>query len=405
MHIWMLKTGEDWPLEQGNRLGRTGQLARMLISRGHQVTWWTSGFEHRTKSFRGHGEWDCDNGLRVIAMNAMPYRRNISLRRYANQLQLSRVFTRMAARRDPPDLIVASLPCHHLALAGVRYARKSRRPVVVDYRDRWPDVFSAALDAIPATLRRLLLSWDFHVQRQAFAMADAIIGISPGYVREALQRAGRAQGLADHHFYLGSKPVSRKALPLPDKLAPFAERKFLVYAGTFGRSYDLRLVVEAARRLASERDDFVLVLCGSGEQAVNSVIERHPAAITTGWLGVDELGSVLVRCRAGLMPFYEGVPQSVPNKAFDYLAAGLPLISTLEGEMHELVRARSLGINCAPGDVGMMVDAMRTMLADDAAHEAWASNARRFFEEEGDVNHIYEKYAEHLEQIASRRDR
>ena len=51
MKIWLLTIGEPVPLGAGvrDRLHRTGAFARYLVSRGHEVTWWTSAFDHFRK--------------------------------------------------------------------------------------------------------------------------------------------------------------------------------------------------------------------------------------------------------------------------------------------------------------------------------------------------------------------
>src|SRR5262249_61124298 len=56
MKIWLITVGEPLPIESGQpRLLRTGILADLLARRGHQVTWWTSAFDHFRKRFHSPG--------------------------------------------------------------------------------------------------------------------------------------------------------------------------------------------------------------------------------------------------------------------------------------------------------------------------------------------------------------
>ena len=51
LRIWIIKIGEPVPVCPGNyRLMRAGMLAQIAVNRGHDVLWWTSAFEHFTKT-------------------------------------------------------------------------------------------------------------------------------------------------------------------------------------------------------------------------------------------------------------------------------------------------------------------------------------------------------------------
>src|SRR5688572_12390199 len=48
--VWLVTAGEPLPLgKQEQRLLRAGLLARYLVAAGHEVTWWTSTFDHTSK--------------------------------------------------------------------------------------------------------------------------------------------------------------------------------------------------------------------------------------------------------------------------------------------------------------------------------------------------------------------
>jgi len=401
MRVWVLKNGEPWPLDSGNRLMRTGQLAEALRERGHCVTWWTGNVEHSSKAVRQAGEWRRGEDFDVIALPGMPYDRNISLRRYVNYRQVAARFARAARKREAPDLLVAALPCHHFALAGMEYARRFGVAAVIDHRDLWPDIFHSAL---PPFLPDLLLAGEHRVQRAAFRMADAIVGISPGYVEAGLRHAGRSRTQWDRHFHLGAfPPVAQSRRSTVDALAPYRGKKLLIYVGTFGYSYELPLVLEAARDLASRRRDFIVLLCGRGDQQLDALLADHPAAVSLGWLDGPALAPVLACCHAGLMPFRAGSPQSIPNKAFDYFSAGLPVISSLAGEMQRLIEGRGLGLHYPAGDRNALRQAMEAMIDATDAWNLWSANAWRFFAEEGDSTIVYVEYARHLERLVEHR--
>jgi len=404
MHVWMLQTGESWPLDRGTRLLRTGLLCESMLQRGHTITWWTSSFEHQSKRMRAEGgEWTDHRGIRIVALPALGYSQNISVRRYLDHRMVAREFRRAAPAYPPPDLVLASVPCHHLAAAGAAYARYRGIPCAVDLRDLWPDVFGHRL---PVWLARIALAGEFHVLGRALRSADALLGISPGYVSLAVRRSRRARRRYDRHFYLGAAPIGAAAAlpePLAAHLSRWSGRKLLVYAGSFGRSYEILLVAEAARRLATRRSDFALVFAGAGDQGaeLKHALRDHPAAVEAGWLGAEQLASLLRRAYVGLAPFRAGAPQSVPNKVFDYFAAGVPVVSSLEGEMRVLLESGVLGTSYRPGDCADLMRTLDFVLDRPSLRDDWAKNATRFFAAEGSSERIYPDYCRHLEELVA----
>jgi len=58
MKIWLVTIGEPLPLgiSKDDRLHRTGQFARYCASKGHEVVWWTSTFDHFRKQHHFEGD-------------------------------------------------------------------------------------------------------------------------------------------------------------------------------------------------------------------------------------------------------------------------------------------------------------------------------------------------------------
>ncbi|MBI4419811.1 MAG: glycosyltransferase, partial [Gemmatimonadetes bacterium] len=152
MRTWLITVGEPLPLPgQRTRLLRTGRLALALVRRGHQVTWWTSTFDHFAKA--GLDVDDVERlsaGLELRFLHGIPYDRNVSVRRLVNHWQLARGFRRRALEIAPPDVILCSFPTVELCWQATRYARRKGVPILIDVRDLWPDIF---LSAMPGPLR------------------------------------------------------------------------------------------------------------------------------------------------------------------------------------------------------------------------------------------------------------
>ena len=193
MNIWIVAVGEPLPIEAAQeRLLRAGILSKMLVARGHHVTWWTSTFLHMKKRhvFETDRVVDVMPGLQMRLLHGLSYDRNVSLRRLVDHWILGRKFARQAMVEPRPDIILCSFPTIELSFATVKYGRKQGVPVVIDIRDLWPDIF---LHLAPRGLKflvRLVLSPYFVMTRRALAGASAIVAINEGFVDWGVKRGG-----------------------------------------------------------------------------------------------------------------------------------------------------------------------------------------------------------------------
>lgn len=407
MKIWLVQIGEPLPLNKKVRKLRTAILADRLVSRGHEVRWWASAFDHNLKVtlFPQDQELRLSPGLALHILKGCGYAGNISLSRYLDHRLIAAKFRRQAGRLAPPDIVVASMPCHHVAFEAVRYARCRNIPVLVDVRDLWPDIFLTKVKRpLTQKIGRLALNSDFHRLWWLLTKADGVVAVSRGYLAWALGKIGRQESEWDRVFFLGYQPASGRTKPLnpPPWLKGQETKKLILFIGTFGFSYDLTLVVEAARRLWSAgRDDVRFILAGTGEQAES--IRRQSAELTNvllpGWLDGSRIASLLGQGYLGLVPCISA-RNTLPNKPFEYLSAGLPLVSSLTGEMAELINEHGLGLNYRAGDLDGLCRALETLLDNPSLRDRMSAHALAFFKEYGDADKIYEEYAEHIENLA-----
>ena len=137
MRIWLVTVGEPLPTDAGTpRLLRTGMLAERLLARGHTVDWWNSTFDHVAKRHRARQDTALQvrERYRLLLLHGPAYRRNVSIRRWANHRVIAAHFARWMPKEPPPDLILCSLPNLELAREAILYAQPRSIPVVLDLR-------------------------------------------------------------------------------------------------------------------------------------------------------------------------------------------------------------------------------------------------------------------------------
>jgi glycosyltransferase involved in cell wall biosynthesis len=400
--IWLLQDGEPLPTDESPRLMRTGNLAPRLVAAGFSVTWWTSGFNHGLKKYRGSTTQFTKVGERYrLRMLAGPsYTRNLSLRRMRHYRSLAREFSRLAETVERPDLILASFPSPELAFAGMRYARRHGVPFIVDIRDPWPDIFSAYFHPLASWALAPIMSYYRHMTRAIMQSADNILAVSESMLKWGIDYAGRERKAGDAVFFIGyNKQPTERQIVVPDRFTE-ANPLICLFATTCGNSYDGITVVEAARILeASGERRASFVLSGDGE-CREKWMARASGLTTvrfTGWISHEELQELfftahvgLILMRGGITPFWLG------NKFAEYLSTYLALVNNVAGEAAAIVDARGLGVNVPPSDPQAVAGAVRAMLASPDKVRTAMTNSRTVFNDVFERGRIYDGYVEYL---------
>ncbi|MDA8224720.1 MAG: glycosyltransferase family 4 protein [Betaproteobacteria bacterium] len=147
------------------------------------------------------------------------------------------------------------------------------------------------------------------------------------------------------------------AVALPDKPR-------LVCVGRLCEQKGQLLLLEAARRLALDGEEFELVLAGDGE--MRAEIEHRITEYgldnrvrITGWISSAQVRDEILRARGMVLPsFAEGLPVVI----MEALALRRPVISTFVAGIPELVLPGENGWLVPAGDVEALAAAMRELL-------------------------------------------
>jgi glycosyltransferase involved in cell wall biosynthesis len=404
MNVWLLKIGETLPLQTGARRLRTAMLADKLTERGHNVLWWASSFDHFGKKwiFNKDMDFQVNERLRIKALKGMGYKKNISLARFIDHRMIAWKFRKFALRIEKPDMIVASMPSYDLAFEAARYAKKHGIPVLVDIRDQWPDIF---IENVPPRFRgmaRLILKKEFLMLKSLLGMADGLVSMTDPLLKWGLSYARREKTWKDNVFHLGYRKGelfdndrTRKIYKLGKVLAG----KFVVtFVGTFGTYHNPSLLIDCAKEF--EGQDIRFVLAGDGEllQELKEKASSLSNVFFPGWLDQDQITVLLKHSQIGVCP--SGQTENkvfFPNKAFSYLAEGLPILSSFRGEIEEIIDKYKVGYSY--DNLESLVKGIKALHSNSDLYREMSANAIRLFAEKFDADKIYEKYVEHVERI------
>jgi glycosyltransferase involved in cell wall biosynthesis len=265
------------------------------------------------------------------------------------------------------DLVWGTSPPIFQGITTWLLARLKGAPFLFEVRDLWPE-FAIAVGVLR---NPLLIRASLWLEKFLYRRADQVMVNSPGYLAHVRER--------------GAKQV--ELLPNgadPDMFEPNAdgatfrkehglEGKFVVlYAGAHGISNDLQVALEAARQLSND-DRICFVFVGAGKEKANLVARAQELSLTNVLfvppVPKTEMGLAMAAadaCLAILKPL-EAYKTTYPNKVFDYMAAGRPVLLVIDGVIRQVVEQAGAGIFIPPGDPGALAEAVRCLAADPQA--------------------------------------
>ncbi len=367
MHILLIHQAFTALDEPGGT--RHHELARYLASQGHHVTVIASPVSYLTgKSRSARVPWcervsDGENLSILRAYTYPAFHRSFAFRLLSFfSFMFSSFVIGLGVKHV--DLVWGTSPPIFQGFTAWLLARLKRVPLLFEVRDLWP-AFAVAVGVLK---NPLLIHLSEGLEKFLYRQAGLVVVNSPGYIDHVQQHGARRVELVPNGtdtamFDPGLDGAKfRQGHKLDDAF-------IALYAGAHGLSNDLGTLLSAARDLIS-RQDIKIILLGDGKDKTS----LQSWAASQGLVNVlflppvpkFEMPSVLAgadACIAILKPV-EMYKTTYPNKVFDYMAAGKPVILAIDGVIRQVVESAGAGIPVPPGDPHALARAIRH-LADD----------------------------------------
>ncbi len=348
---------------------RHHELARHLAARGHRITVIASPVSYLTGSAPGGRiPWMTreNDGERITVLRAYTYPalHRSFIHRVFSFLSFMLSSLLIGFRVREVDLVWGTSPPIFQGATAWALARLKRTPLLFEVRDLWP-AFAVAV----GVLRQPALIWASEwLERFLYRQADQVMINSPGFQAHVLAQGAQSVALIPNGADIAMFDPQADGTPFRQEHE--LENKFVaLYAGAHGMSNDLDVLLAAADLLRN-RPEIVLVLLGAGKEkgrlmaraAALSLPNIHflapipKTAMHQALAAADACIAILKP-----IPLYATV---YPNKVFDYMAAGRPVVLAIDGVIREVVEAAEAGIFVPPGDPGALAAALETLAAD-----------------------------------------
>lgn len=346
-------------------------MAQKLINSGHQVTIICGSYDGADTGlidkFNNGVRRGIVDGIQVIELE-IEYSNSQSF------LQRTIAFMKYAVKsmgltiKEDYDLLFATTTPLTAAIPAI-FARWFRfKPYIFEVRDLWPELpKEMGVITNPVILGLMsVLEW------LAYRNARALVALSPG-IKNGIVRKGvnpDKVALIPNGCDISIFGTDDNDLWQPDSIA---DDDFLaIYSGTHGIANGLDNVLNAAAQLkATGRDNIKIVLIGNGKLKAELVKQAKERELTNviflDPVKKSELSKLMRRADVGLQvlanipAFYYGTS---PNKFFDYISAGLPVVTNYPGWIADLISEGNCGKAVPADDAVAFADAL-SFLSDN----------------------------------------
>ena len=345
---------------EGGRDSRYTIFGKELSKSGFSVCWWTANFSHIDKMFRCDG-WKTikvlDN-FDTVLVPTCAYTRNISFKRIAFENRFKNNLAKaFAESSEKPDLIlVASTgmfnafePCYSFSVAN-------NIPIIYDIMDiPLVETYMEENYKLIAPIAKLVMSIERSREKQFFKRISGVTALGRNQLNYAIRRAFDRpipSALVYNGNDVGALRNSIESASNTLNLNKEDGWTWCVYSGSLGPQYDIDTIIECAKICEANNLKVKFVIAGGGPQAISLEKESQTCKCLQylGFVNRDQLAELYSLGDIGLIAIKGFSTCDMPDKFYDYCAAGLAILNTLTGEVKDYIQDFNLGLQYEPGN-------------------------------------------------------
>ena len=389
---------------------RINDLVQALIDRGLKVDVLTGKPNYpEGRYFPGYRGWGCQreqwSGATIFRVPLAARGSGRALRLVINYLSFigsGLLFAPWLLRRRSYNVVFvyASSPLLQ-AIPAIFLSWLKQCPVVVWIEDLWPE----SLAATGYVRNRLILAGVGRVVRFIYRHSDLLLVPSRAFEPSV---AAAAPGKPIVYYPNSVEAVFCDPAIGEQPDVPGLDTGFpVVFAGNIGTAQVVDVIVEAAS-LLSAYSDIRFVMLGGGSRREWLLQEVQARGLTNvyipGRYPVEEMPGILKKASALLVTLADEpiFSVTVPGRIQTYLAAGRPILASLNGEGARLVIEAEAGLASPAEDPRALADAVLQLFRmAPAEREKMGMNGRRYFSEHFDRELLVDQLLDHFRSVTS----
>ncbi|MBD65301.1 MAG: glycosyltransferase WbuB [Halobacteriovoraceae bacterium] len=392
---------------------RSYEFARKLIRAGHEVTMVCGSTALANRGISG----EFHKGVRIGIVDEIKVV-EIKLE-YSNALSLfkrSIIFLRFAFRsiviafKTDYDILFATSTPLTISIPGIcMRVLKPWKKFVFEVRDLWPEL-PRAMGVITNPVILFLMAV---LEKTSYLSMHAGVALSPGIKKGMMGSFSKNKRIelvpngSDLNIFtpgsIEQKDKKENLIKLSEQIK--AGDFVAVFTGAHGMANGLDAVLDSAKLLL-EHEKIKLVFIGDGKLK-KSLMERASNEELTNCIFLNpvpklELAKLMQEVDLGMMvldnipAFYYGTS---PNKFFDYISAGLPILNNYPGWIADMISEDECGIAVKPNDLEGFSQAIIRLSSDRKLVQMYGQNARNLAQRDFDRDKLSDKVVNLLESL------
>lgn len=278
------------------------------------------------------------------------------------------------------DVIYATSPPIFVGITGCLLSKILGAKFVYEVRDIWPD---AAVNQIDLENESLFIKTGKCIERWLYQNADLIIPVTPSAEKIIRERSnGTPTSVISNGVDL--EVFNKKENPKCKIDENYDHTKFRVgYVGSLGVIHDLKTFVEAAKFCEEDPDiQFVIVGDGGRNNRLQNIIKENEP-VNLEWVGLkkyEQIPYYISSFDVALNPINPSVAfeSIVTVKFYEYLACGVPVITSGRGLMKEIGDESGAAITVEPNNARELAAAILKLKSDKTKLKNLSGRGRMF---------------------------
>ncbi len=319
---------------------------------------------------------------------------NIILRAIKELMFSIIIFFRLMFAKD--EIYFVSSPSYFLLIVTYFSSKLRGKKLVIDIRDLYPEVlFEKNIIKRTSILGKRLEK----LEKKIYEYSSVITVVTNGLKKEIENKIDKK----DKVFYSPNGVEGEKFKKI---IYGKEYSKFIVlFHGTIGQFQEISVFINLAKKIKEEKNDNVIIRIigdGSKKDKLIELIKREKVSDVIEYLGkknYSEIPKFINEAHIGLSSRVSGKisETSFPVKIYEYLACGLPVISTPISEAGKFVRENGVGLESTNENIDKIytyIEMLRNNKSIYNEKSQKAESLKKLFLREEIAKKVLEKYME-----------
>lgn len=382
------------PREPGGT--RSYWISQELLKRGHSVTMITSSSTIKDKRVAKKVD-----GIDVVYLKE-EYSQSMSIRtRLSAFLGFVNKSIKEGRKHKDIDLVIATSTPLTVGITALYLNKFKGKPFIFEVRDLWPEV-PIQMGAFKSPLIVKPTRW---FEKSIYKNAEHVVALSPGMQDGVLKYLPEEKtSMIPNMSKIDEFWPREKNIEFTKELGLKKDSFKVIHFGALGLANGAHTIIESAILMKNDDSvEFIFAGGGSQEKELVDMVEQHGLTNVKflGRFSMEQMSELVNLCDVSMVSFKD-LPilyTNSPNKLFDSLSAGKPIIVNSAGWTKEMVEEHNCGYYVNPNKPQELVDKIKHLQANPGIVEEMGDNSRKLAETKYDKSILCKQFADVTDRV------